>query len=184
MNTQQTPREAIEPCHGMNCGCTDSRSHSPECEAGHAAAIAGGQFVKGAVAVVRLPELPEPAAWVSFDVLSQKERLDRLPITSIQPSVYKHGKLFDENQMRDYATAALAAKDAEIAKLRELLAALLDEHDSNTCTHESTHRGGAIWTICDDCDKKWADDRGGFKPHKDSATVAKARAALTGSDHE
>jgi hypothetical protein len=34
------------PCAGMNCGCTDGRSHSPECHAEHAAAIAGGVFVK------------------------------------------------------------------------------------------------------------------------------------------
>lgn len=34
------------------------------------------------------------------------------------------------------------------------------------CNHESRHRGGAIWEICDDCDMKWADDRGGFKPNK------------------
>jgi hypothetical protein len=32
-------------CTGMNCGATDS-NHSPECRAEHAAAIAGGRFVK------------------------------------------------------------------------------------------------------------------------------------------
>jgi hypothetical protein len=30
----------------MNCGCTDGESHSLECHAEHAAAIAGGVFVK------------------------------------------------------------------------------------------------------------------------------------------
>jgi hypothetical protein len=34
-----------EPCKGMNCGCTDGVNHSPECNAEHAAAIAGGKFV-------------------------------------------------------------------------------------------------------------------------------------------
>lgn len=34
------------PCAGMNCGCTDGFSHSLECQAEHAAAIAGGRFVK------------------------------------------------------------------------------------------------------------------------------------------
>ena len=29
------------------------------------------------------------------------------------------------------------------------------------CEHEYTHRGGAIWTICDNCGTKWADDEGG-----------------------
>lgn len=32
-------------CKGLNCGSTTGRDHSPECEAQHAAAIAGGVFV-------------------------------------------------------------------------------------------------------------------------------------------
>jgi hypothetical protein len=32
-------------CTGMNCGATDA-NHSPECRAEHAAAVAGGRFVK------------------------------------------------------------------------------------------------------------------------------------------
>ena len=45
----------------------------------------------------------------------------------------------------------------------EVLAALR-EADSRICRHESTHRGGAIWEICDDCGQQWADDKGGRKP--------------------
>lgn len=36
----------------------------------------------------------EPAAWISFCVLNQKEYFDRLPIQSIQPGVYKHTPLY------------------------------------------------------------------------------------------
>lgn len=64
-------------------------------------------------------------------------------------------------------------------KERAALAGLLRYVDSITCTHESTHRSGAIWTICDDCEMKRADDRGGFKPYKDAPEVRKARAALS-----
>lgn len=41
-------RDAVRmtPCKGMNCGCTDGVNHSAECQAEHAAAIAGGRFVK------------------------------------------------------------------------------------------------------------------------------------------
>lgn len=63
-------------------------------------------------------------------------------------------------------------------RYRKLLRDLLGHVDRNTCVHENTHRGGVIWTICDDCGMKWADDRGGFKPHKDAPEVAAARAAL------
>jgi hypothetical protein len=62
--------------------------------------------------------------------------------------------------------------------LVEALRALLNHADRETCVHESTHRGGAIWTICDGCGMKWADDRGGFVPHTDAVAVAQARAAL------
>lgn len=41
----------------------------------------------------------------------------------------------------------------------------------NVCRHEDTHRGGSIWTICDFCGMKWADDRGGFKPSADAALL-------------
>lgn len=59
-----------------------------------------------------------------------------------------------------------------------VLQALLDHVDRETCVHENTHRGGGIWTICDDCGRKWADDRGGFKPYSDPPAVANARAHL------
>jgi hypothetical protein len=41
--------QAVKPCKGMNCGCTDGRSHSLECLAELAAAIAGGVFVQEAL---------------------------------------------------------------------------------------------------------------------------------------
>lgn len=40
----------LPPCKGLNCGTTTGRDHSPECEAEHAAAIAGGTFVPAAPA--------------------------------------------------------------------------------------------------------------------------------------
>lgn len=67
---------------------------------------------------------------------------------------------------------------APVAHERAALADLLEYVDRNTCTHEDTHRGGAIWTICDGCGMKWADDEGGFVPHQDAPAVAAARAAL------
>lgn len=44
---QQGSGGAMFPaCKGMNCGATDGVNHSLECQAEHAAAIAGGVFVK------------------------------------------------------------------------------------------------------------------------------------------
>jgi hypothetical protein len=60
---KQKSIQAVKPCKGMNCGCTDGRSHSLECLAELAAAIAGGVFVQEALAQ---PE-QEPVAWRTFD---------------------------------------------------------------------------------------------------------------------
>lgn len=65
--------------------------------------------------------------------------------------------------------------------LRSALEGLLNYVDGNTCRHETIHRGGLIWTICDDCGQKWADDRGGFKPYRDPPQVRIARAAMRAS---
>lgn len=62
--------------------------------------------------------------------------------------------------------------------LVKALGTMLDEYDRNVCEHEITHRGGHIWTICEGCGQKWADDEGGFKPHCDPEGVVEARAAI------
>jgi len=76
---------------------------------------------KTGVEVERLPELPEPSAWGSLNVLTQKERIDKLPITALQPGVYQYRKFYDESAMRAYATEALAAERAEAVRVREAL---------------------------------------------------------------
>ena len=74
----------------------------------------------------------------------------------------------------EVSQSALESLQKMVEKLQgerdELLLALdslLQRDISNTCTHETTHRGGAIWEICDDCGAKWADDRGGKPKWKD-----------------
>ena len=67
-------------------------------------------------------------------------------------------------------------------KLADALRGLLEHVDRETCRHEQTHRGGSIWTICDDCGEKWADDRGGFIPYTDAVAVAQAREAIAEHD--
>lgn len=49
----------------------------------------------------------------------------------------------------------------DLQQVLDALEALMRRDTGNTCQHENTHRGGAIWEICDDCGAKWADDRGG-----------------------
>jgi hypothetical protein len=67
---------------------------------------------------------------------------------------------------------------AENEKLRDALKNLLSYAERNECHHENTHRGGIIWTICDDCGGKWADDQGGLKPYCESVEITAARQAL------
>jgi len=68
-----------------------------------------------------------------------------------------------------------AARPVGEEALREALKGVLFEYDRNTCAHEETHRGGSLWTICDQCGRKWADDEGGFQPYADPTAVANAR---------
>ena len=75
----------------------------------------------------------------------------------------------------------------EIAKeLLEALQGMMQRDERNTCQHENVRRGGVIWTICEDCGSKWADDEGGMPEWRDPkewiaarAAIAKAEAALT-----
>src|ERR1700712_2388584 len=64
-------------------------------------------------------------------------------------------------------------------ELREAFQAFFDAVTGDECHHDNTRRGGAIWTICDDCGGKWADDQGGFTGYADPEHIAAARAALS-----
>lgn len=63
-------------------------------------------------------------------------------------------------------------------RLKEGLENLLRFAECQICYHESTHRGGSIWTICDDCGAKWADDEGGKPKFKEPNEIVNARKAL------
>ena len=77
---------------------------------------------------------------------------------------------------------AIDSRDATIAQLREALRNALDQFDRRTCTHEDINRGGFLWTICEDCGAKWADDEGGFRPYEDPPEIVHARTALAASE--
>lgn len=70
------------------------------------------------------------------------------------------------------------ATQAEVTDA-SLIRELVDHIERNTCTHEETHRGGAIWEVCDSCGARWADDAGGKPEFKWPAVVEKARAILS-----
>lgn len=69
-------------------------------------------------------------------------------------------------------------KKEKIFLLKASLKDMLANYDCNTCTHEDTYRGGAIWTICEGCGRKWADDEGGFIPYVEPLFVSCARQLL------
>ncbi len=72
----------------------------------------------------------------------------------------------------------LQAKATELEQrnknLADNLRSVLNHIGHNTCHHENTKRGGSIWTICEDCGREWADDRGGFKTYKEPKWLTKA----------
>ena len=65
-----------------------------------------------------------------------------------------------------------------VEELEKALRALIGRAEGEACYHQKRHRGGTIWEICDDCGEKWADDRGGFKKHKEWKEITASRIAL------
>jgi len=62
------------------------------------------------------------------------------------------------------------------------LGRLLSWAEAQICLHEETHRGGAIWEICDQCGAKWADDEGGRPEFQWPGEITNARALLARYD--
>ena len=69
------------------------------------------------------------------------------------------------------AAKTISSQRAEIRDLKARLDAALALAGKHICPHEERHRGGVIWEFCDNCDAKWADDEGGFKPNPDAALL-------------
>lgn len=76
-------------------------------------------------------------------------------------------KLGEGIPVRSNGPDIIAALRKENKALRDALKGLLDRDMRNTCQHEDTNRGGAIWEICSQCGAKWADDEGGIPEWKD-----------------
>ncbi|WP_417659954.1 hypothetical protein [Pseudidiomarina sp.] len=75
--------------------------------------------------------------------------------------------------------AELGAAKAECERLRTALKDLIGLAEDQICQHHNTHRGGAIWEICDDCGMKWADDMGGRPEFMWPDEIESARTALS-----
>lgn len=80
--------------------------------------------------------------------------------------------------MENQAAAELRRLHEANAEMVQALKALLKRDESNTCQHDETYRGGAIWEICRQCDAKWADDEGGKPEWQDPPEWTAAREAI------
>lgn len=65
-----------------------------------------------------------------------------------------------------------------VKELREAIEGLLGNPNLYPCTHEETHRGGAIWTICDMCGAAFADDEGGVPAYREHPSITRALQVL------
>lgn len=107
----------------------------------------------------------EAVAWVNPKFLSSNDLL-----------IYASHQQLSKEQVPLYASPS-ASPDVE--GLVKALQRLLSWSDRQVCTHEETHRGGAIWEICDMCGAKWADDEGGKPELKWPDEIEGARTALS-----
>ena len=128
----------------------ESLRESRRCTAAHAVVLT----------TARALAMEEAARWVRKSIVATIDEMDSV-----------------EKEIRALAPLEVSL----VAVPREVLEQVkeaLRHADLNTCRHESRHRGGAIWEICDDCGQQWADDRGGFKRDKGDDLYAAALAAL------
>lgn len=63
-------------------------------------------------------------------------------------------------------------------ELRKPLEELLKNPNLYPCQHEETHRGGFIWTICDQCGANFADDQGGVPEYEEHPSITRAYEVL------
>lgn len=116
----------------------------------------------------------------------ERERFEAwVKATRTITSLERYGKLADGNYVKWpvelgwQSWQARAELDTSAApEWRPVLRDLLDYTERNECTHEETHRGGVLWTICDCCGRKWADDEGGFTPYVEPPQISAARELL------
>lgn len=89
-------------------------------------------------------------------------------VRNIYRLLNRRTRQLDEGFIPRYAVRPL------VSQPETLLKKLMEWAEGEICQHEETHRGGAIWEICDSCGKKWADDEGGKPPFQYPAEVAAA----------
>lgn len=75
-------------------------------------------------------------------------------------------------------TSGKKPRSNRVKELEVMLEKVIRFAENQLCLHEETHRGGTIWTICNMCGQKWADDEGGFKPYEEPAILTEARNLL------
>lgn len=150
-------------------------------ENGHIRKWDSKPFAEGTEYVASLspeqPEKPEAAETGEPEISPYEFMAREFDRLAILRKMWSAGEVAAILRRHDIERAASPVSDGE-ARRKALIADLLREIDRNVCTHEETVRGGTIWTICTGCNRKWADDAGGFKPHEDSPAVKAAREYL------
>jgi hypothetical protein len=80
-----------------------------------------------------------------------------------------------EDHMYKYADARVSEATRELV---DGLRKAITQAEIRICTHDETHRGGAIWEICDQCGAKWADDEGGKPEFKWPEAIVELNALI------
>jgi hypothetical protein len=102
------------------------------------------------------------------DLAGAEEDAFLFDVRNIYRLLNRRTRWLDEGFVPRYAVRPL------VSQPERLLKGMVEWAETEICQHEETHRGGAIWEICDGCGKKWADDEGGKPPFQYPAEVAAA----------
>lgn len=80
----------------------------------------------------------------------------------------------------EMATYTRAPAERDGVDVEKALLELVRFAERQICEHTETHRGGAIWEICNQCGCRWADDEGGKPEFVEPVEITNARNALDG----
>ena len=173
------------------------KARADRLEGAHGELVAArGELIREAKTIAgqreRIAELEAEVAGRRQEIFEMKEILNRGSGLLMDAALDKDLHTKDERiaaleRARRDLKALLTDRYTRIVELEKRIAALeaalnqLVHHvESETCLHEETHRGGAIWEICGSCGVQWADDKGGRPEFAWPSAVTNAHEVLSG----
>jgi hypothetical protein len=115
---------------------------------------------------------------VEPSVVPMPEWMNRLQMEARLFAPMKSNFTLSRNELIEIFRYSETRVSEETRELVDGLRKAITQAEIRICTHDETHRGGAIWEICDQCGAKWADDEGGKPEFKWPEAIVELNALI------